>query len=554
MTIKFSLTKSLIIFIVLFNYLFIESTLLSIGIVHPKVIEYVIVANLSILLFQIILLALMHFLFKKNHFFLISISAITTINILALKLSYYQFFLQYDSLLQLVIGVILFGLFYKIYSYIQISRDVFFGAALILIVLISLPFFQFYSKTVENSTDNSWTGEHRDIAKNLLDNNFVHKPNIHIIAFDALTPEKIVRKFFNETEPLPYVEAVKKYNGTVFKNSFAMRVATERSWGSFLMLDQEPFDHQHNRFNGQKDTLLFNFFRSNGYSILTAYAGSYLGVNKGEYIDLYDNFSEEAGVQDSVYCLMSDTSQKNVIAFFLRRNFDICNASLYKSIRDVYFKQVGKPKFGQGQELHLTPELQMQFQDKAVKNIADAEASGEPWITMHHFSTIGHVGSGFKTYNQDDIDGYYNRTYKPRMDEVSRRIDKILAAVSDNSIVIIMGDHGTFISTSIVNLTYARNPAEEEFYVHDRHGVFTAIFNEPKECVNSSEAFKPYYTFHVDGKKQSRIADQNDIVGAYTSPARVLSGVIRCLVDKPESFDKLVRFGNPMSFEKYLYE
>ena len=318
MTIKFSLTKSLIIFIVLFNYLFIESTLLSIGIVHPKVIEYVIVANLSILLFQIILLALMHFLFKKNHFFLISISAITTINILALKLSYYQFFLQYDSLLQLVIGVILFGLFYKIYSYIQISRDVFFGAALILIVLISLPFFQFYSKTVENSTDNSWTGEHRDIAKNLLDNNFVHKPNIHIIAFDALTPEKIVRKFFNETEPLPYVEAVKKYNGTVFKNSFAMRVATERSWGSFLMLDQEPFDHQHNRFNGQKDTLLFNFFRSNGYSILTAYAGSYLGVNKGEYIDLYDNFSEEAGVQDSVYCLMSDTSQKNVIAFFLR--------------------------------------------------------------------------------------------------------------------------------------------------------------------------------------------------------------------------------------------
>ena len=80
------------------------------------------------------------------------------------------------------------------------------------------------------------------------------------------------------------------------------------------------------------------------------------------------------------------------------------------------------------------------------------------------------------------------------------------------------------------------------------------FFNEPKECVNSSETFMPYYTFHVDGKKQSRIAGQDDIVGAFTSPARVLSGVVRCLVDKPESLDKYVRFGNPLSFEKYLYD
>jgi len=550
---KTNLTKSLLIFTLLFVYLVIETTLLAIGIVHPTVIEYVIIANSIILLLQIIFLSLIHFIVKKNKFFLIFISTITIINILVLKLSYYQFFLQYESVLQLVIGVILFGLFYRLYSSIQISKNVFFSVSLILIVLIALPIFQYISKPLDNVTDNSWTGEHREIAKNLLENNFVNKPNIHIIAFDALTPEKLVRKYFNESDPLPYVEAVKKYNGTIFKNSFAMRVATERSWGSFLMLDQEPFDHQHNRFNGEKDTLLFNLFRSNGYSILTGYSGSYLGVEKGDYIDVYDNFSEEAGVNDSVYCLNQST-QSQVVAFFFLRNYDICNASLFKPIRDIYFEKVGKPKFGSGQEFHLTYELQMQFQDKAVENIASAEASGEPWITMHHFPTIGHVGSGFKTYNQDDVAEYYLGAYKPKMDKVSSAIEKILDAASDNSIVIIMGDHGTFISTSIVNLTYAKNPAEEEFYVHDRHGVFTAIFNEPKECVNPSETFMPYYTFHVDGKKQSRIAGQDDIVGAFTSPARVLSGVVRCLVDKPESLDKYVRFGNPLSFEKYLYE
>jgi hypothetical protein len=552
MELKTNLTKSLLIFTLLFVYLVIETTLLAIGVVHPSVIEYVIIADSIIFLLQIIFLSILHFIVKKNKFFLIFISAITIINILVLKLSYYQFFLQYESVLQLIIGLILFGLFYRLYSSIQISKNVFFSISLILIVLIALPIFQFISKSSDNVADNSWTGEHREVAKNLLDNNFVNKPNIHIIGFDALTPEKLVRKFFNESDPLPYVDTVNKYNGVIFNNSFVMRVATERSWASFLMLDQEPFDHQHNRFNGEKDTLLFNLFRSNGYSILTGYSGSYFGVNKGDYVDVYDNFSEEAGVNDSVYCLNLSTNE--VVAFFFPRNYDICNASLFKSIRDIYFAKVAKPKFGAGQEFHLTEELQMQFQDKAVENIASVEASGEPWITMHHFPTIGHVGSGFKTYNQEHIDEYYEGSYKPKMDKVSSAIEKILDAASENSIVIIMGDHGPFISTSIVNLTYATNPVEEEFYVQDRHGVFTAIFNEPKECVNSSETFMPYYTFHVDGKKQSRIAGQDDIVGAFTSPARVLSGVVRCLVDKPESLDKYVRFGNPLSFEKYLYD
>ena len=80
-------------------------------------------------------------------------------------------------------------------------------------------------------------------------------------------------------------EVIKKNNGIILKNSFAMNVPTEPSWASFFMLDQEPFDHQHNRFNGEKDTLLFNLFRSNGYSILTGYSGSYLGVEKGDRVN-----------------------------------------------------------------------------------------------------------------------------------------------------------------------------------------------------------------------------------------------------------------------------
>ena len=42
---EISLTRSLIIFTLLSIFLVIETTLQALGIVHPKIIEYVIVAN-----------------------------------------------------------------------------------------------------------------------------------------------------------------------------------------------------------------------------------------------------------------------------------------------------------------------------------------------------------------------------------------------------------------------------------------------------------------------------------------------------------------------------
>ena len=47
--------KLLITFTLLFIYLVAETTLQSLGVVHPKVIEYVLVVDLLILVFQILL-------------------------------------------------------------------------------------------------------------------------------------------------------------------------------------------------------------------------------------------------------------------------------------------------------------------------------------------------------------------------------------------------------------------------------------------------------------------------------------------------------------------
>ena len=551
---KISLSKSLIIFTFLFIFLIIETSLLALGVVHPKIIEYVLVANSMIFILQIIFLVFIQYVVKRNKVFLISIAFISAFNILLLKLSYYQFFLQYDNFLQLVIAVILFSIFYKVYSLIQISRSFFYGLFLILASLIVLPFFQFYF-VVPNTNSNiesPWSGEHREFASQLLDHNFIIKPNIHVIVFDALTPEILVRKFFNESEPLPYVEVIKNNNGVILENSFAMHVPTERSWASFFMLDQAVFDLQHNRFNGEKDTILFNLFRSNGYSIQTGFAGSYMGTDKGQYIDSYDNFSDEAGINDSVYCL---SSENNIIAYFFRPNYDVCNSSLFSSLKKIYFSQIAenkRPKIAKSQELSLTYELITQFLDKVVVNISMAESSNLPWITFHHINIPGHVGSGFRTYNQEDIDYYYDNNYKKNMRVVSRTIENILEVVDDDSVVMIMGDHGPWISASMGRFN-SLSDQDKKYFVQDRHGIFTSIINEPTECSNSLDNFSPYYSFKIDGKYESRISDKNNNAG-FTSPARVLSGVIRCIVDKPKLLDSVLRFRNNMNFEKYLYE
>ena len=90
--------------------------------------------------------------------------------------------------------------------------------------------------------------------------------------------------------------------------------------------------------------------------------------------------------------------------------------------------------------------------------------------------------------------------------------------------------------------------------MQDRHGIFTAIFNEPTNCNSNSKLYAPYYTFKDNGQNTSSIVDDNLVSNGFTSPARVLAGVIRCLSDAPDKLDKAFRFKNNMNFQDYLYD
>ena len=134
----------------------------------------------------------------------------------------------------------------------------------------------------------------------------------------------------------------------------------------------------------------------------------------------------------------------------------------------------------------------------------------------------------------------------------SKYIEEILKAAGSDSIVLIMGDHGSYISTSLKGYNDLTKD-EKSFFVQDRHGVLTALFGASNAC---EKKLLPYYSLRKQGENISHAKDtlSSDIKGGFTSSARVLSGVVRCLSDQPDKFDKSLNFSNPKNFNDFLYE
>ena len=547
--------RVLSLFTLIFVFSIVDTTLLSLGKVDPRVVEYFGFTNLTIFLFQILVLIVARKLIRNRTFFFLIIAAITAVNILAFKLAYHEFFLHMRDITQFIILVLVITGLFQLFKRIEESNSFYRSSSVIILFLILVPVLNFWndfdSDGVEiNTEDVRWSGSHRNLANKIIDVEFTKKPNIHIITFDSLMPKALVEKFFSLDGWPSYNDTIKENNGIVFKNSFAMQVPTRNSWSSFLMLDQTEFDVDHKRFSGIKDSLLFNIFRSNGYKVLTGYPGSYFGTLKGEYVDIYDTYANESGISDSIYCLISDKSADNTVAYFIPKHYAACKSPIYNLHREYFVKDIKKPLFDPGQELHLTYDLQMGFQDKTVKTIKELTRSGEPWITAHHFQTIGHVGSSFITYDDYELEKYADN-YKKKSLIVSKYIEKILDAAGEEAIVIIMGDHGSWISKSLSSSQLSEE--QRKFFVQDRHGVLNALFGQHNAC---KEGFKAYYSTKENEKNISRPVNYPslDPVIGFTSSGRVMAGVIRCLTNKPATFDKAINFTNDLNFQKFLYE
>lgn len=95
------------------------------------------------------------------------------------------------------------------------------------------------------------------------------------------------------------------------------------------------------------------------------------------------------------------------------------------------------------------------------------------------------------------------------------------------SILIVMGDHGPFLSRTV------RANKDPTFVVQDQHGILAAVLVNGTGCTAKQ---LQHYT------------------STFATPERILAGVMRCLARDPARIDKAMKFEEAYAFENYLYE
>ena len=155
----------------------------------------------------------------------------------------------------------------------------------------------------------------------------------------------------------------------------------------------------------------------------------------------------------------------------------------------------------------------------------------DPWLTFHYiFDPIGHTVGSHNSDFPNDLTTY-TQYFLEKADilkgDVLPNLIKSIQSDDPESIVFVFGDHGPWLSRT----TNERD--EPEFFILDRYGVFGALLATEHPCNESDIA---YYDTR------------------YTTPERVVSGIIRCLSQDPELVDRAMSFDEPYDFRNYVYE
>lgn len=324
-------------------------------------------------------------------------------------------------------------------------------------------------------------------------------PNIHIISFDALAPPSLVRKYLGLDE-LAYDRVLREEAQVRFRNTFASHVPTKWSLNSVMRLAHSGFRPETKYFAGRLDSPLASMLRANGYHVATGFNNLFMG-SKGPYVDAFTP-EPSRSVRNSTLCAFALTDPVTFFGF----------CSLGEHLGEV--------------------EVQGAWPDRVVQAVARIAGSPatRPAFTFHHLvSPIGHTSSEYRTFDQDDRTSY--RDHYRAGSEFAAQImrDAIKAVQNDGvpSILFVMGDHGMYVSRSVALKD------DPTFFVQDRYGIVASLLVNETDCTDTQLR---HYT------------------AEFATPARVLSGIFRCLSRNPAQFDGVVSFGEAYPFANYLYE
>ncbi|NNE84340.1 MAG: hypothetical protein HKN28_10250 [Alphaproteobacteria bacterium] len=328
---------------------------------------------------------------------------------------------------------------------------------------------------------------------------FRTKPNVHIVSFDALSASSLAEKYMGLAD-LAYEDLLENESVVVFKNAFASHVPTRPSLNSLMRLAHPDFDGDFGYFAGRSDGPVAHVFRVNGYKISTGFDQQYFG-GPGPFVDAY--IPEPARtVRNSTLCALAS---------------------------DDALKFFGFCTFG---TLFDGPAPEGKWPDRVndIVGLSSGSPDTKPAFTLHYIvNPIGHTALDYRSSDKKALERYAG-LYHNKAAELTAIMEQLIETVRENpapSILIVMGDHGPFLSRT------ASFDDDPTFIVEDQHGILAVVLANTSGCT-------PQQLRHY--------------TAAFATPERILAGVMRCLASDPERFDAALNFDEAFDFTRYLYE
>ena len=454
-------------------------------------------------------LLIAHFLIRSRFLQNLFLSGFATANILSVNLilnDAYTALPQFVWLLTVLLAVfILFSIMNMMDDYPRMAKviTIIVASAVIGIVAEAVVFS---GKSLEATADPGKTS-----AKNIRLVDFKTRPNVYFIAFDALMPRVLVRKFL-ELETTPYHDFLDAHFRR-FRNMFADKVATRRALNSLLAFDLDyfaRFGKKPGLFSGRIPSPLLEIFKHNGYTTNTLYQNPRFGKEKGPYVDNY----------------------------FTERGYGVCEVlnEDFKYLTFLGYCQLRTTKLFTSLLKRLNLSNDLNEIDFLLANLRSGLDEGKPQMFLSYIFSPKHTPNAFDWQKTKHV-REYRRTYLRNSSTTAEYFEQLITFISredPSAILYVFGDHGAFVPRS----KEARNN-DSSRHIQGRYGVYGGIY-PPDRC---SESLSEPYTENFTTVMQ----------GAHM--------IIRCLADGEDAFIapinyRLGHFGTKSfhRYEDYLYE
>ena len=454
-------------------------------------------------------LLIAHFLIRSRFLQNLFLSGFATANILSVNLilnDAYTALPQFVWLLTVLLAVfILFSIMNMMDDYPRMAKviTIIVASAVIGIVAEAVVFS---GKSLEATADPGKTS-----AKNIRLVDFKTRPNVYFIAFDALMPRVLVRKFL-ELETTPYHDFLDAHFRR-FRNMFADKVATRRALNSLLAFDLDyfaRFGKKPGLFSGRIPSPLLEIFKHNGYTTNTLYQNPRFGKEKGPYVDNY----------------------------FTERGYGVCEVlnEDFKYLTFLGYCQLRTTKLFTSLLKRLNLSNDLNEIDFLLANLRSGLDEGKPQMFLSYIFSPKHTPKSFRWRKSETVDKY-RQTYLRNSSTTAEYFEQLITFISredPSAILYVFGDHGAFVSRG------ARMKDNDlALHIQGRYGVYGGIY-PPDRC---SESLSEPYTENFTTVMQ----------GAHM--------IIRCLADGEDAFIapinyRLGHFGTKSfhRYEDYLYE